>query len=123
MGVTSLGHLSHDIAVVCEVVSLLLGPHAVEWSKFYAGRQIEWIGWRVDLDSRRVSFGHRNYLKVLHGFLSFDAHKHVQGRHILRLASWASRYTTVLRVLSPFTSTLYSQVCLGAEESRRLHFT
>ena len=110
MGVTSLGHLSHDIAVVCEVVNLLLGPHAVQWSKFYAGRQIEWIGWRVDLDSRRVSFGHRNYLKVLHGFLSFDAHKHVQGRHILRLASWASRYTTVLRVLSPFTSTLYSQV-------------
>jgi hypothetical protein len=49
-------------------------------------------------------------LKVLHGFLSFDTSKHVQGRHILRLASWASRYTTVLRVLSPFTATLYSQI-------------
>ena len=110
MGVTSLDHLSHDIAVICEVVNLLLGPHAVEWSKFYAGRQIEWIGWRIDLDTRSVSFGHRNFLKVLHGFLSFDASKHVQGRHILRLASWASRYTTVLRVLSPFTSILYSQI-------------
>jgi hypothetical protein len=32
---------THDIAVICEVVNLLLGPHAVEWSKFYAGRQIE----------------------------------------------------------------------------------
>ena len=110
MGVTLCELLSHDIAAICEVVSLLLGPHAVEWSKWFAGRQIEWIGWHIDLDSRRVSFGRRNFLKVLHGFFSFNETKHVQGRHVLKLASWASRYTTVLRSLSPFTNILYSQV-------------
>lgn len=110
MGVTLYKHLSHDIAAICEVVSLLLGPHAVEWSKWFAGRQIEWIGWHIDLEHRRVSFGRRNFLKVLHGFFSFNETKHVQGRHVLKLASWASRYTTVLRSLSPFTKILYSQV-------------
>jgi len=109
-GVTSRHHLSHDVAAICEVVTLLLGPQAIEWGKWYTGRQIEWIGWRVDLDTRRVSFGRRNFLKVLHGFYAFDETKHVQGRYILKLASWASRYTTVLRSLSPFTTILYSQI-------------
>ena len=110
MGVTLLKYLSHDIAACCEVISLLLGPHAVEWSKWFAGRQIEWIGWNIDLDTRLVSFSRRNYLKVTHGFFSFDPASHVQGRHILKLASWASRYTIVLRSLSPFTTYLYSQI-------------
>lgn len=110
MGVTSRCHLSHDVAAICEVVTLLLGPHAIEWGKWYTGRQVEWIGWRVDLDTRRVSFGRRNFLKVLHGFFSFNETKYVQGRFVLKLASWASRYTTVLRSLSPFTSLLYSQI-------------
>lgn len=110
MACTLLEYLPHDIACICEVVSLLLGPHAIEWSKWFAGRRVEWIGWSIDLDSRRVSFARRNYLKVLHGFFSFDVNRHVQVRHLIKLASWASRYTTVLRTLTPFTSSLYSQV-------------
>lgn len=110
MACTLLEYLAHDVACICEVVSLLLGPHAIEWGKWFAGRQVEWIGWSIDLDTRRVSFARRNYLKVLHGFFSFDVDRHVQVRHLVKLASWASRYTTVLRTLTPFTSSLYSQV-------------
>jgi len=109
MIVTSLQHLAHDQAVISEIVTLLLGPHSIEWSKWYAGRQGEWIGWLIDLDTRCVSLGRRNLLKVLYGFFSFDTARHLQARHLLRLASWASRYTTVLRMLSPFTRCLYTQ--------------
>jgi len=109
MIVSALPHLAHDHAVVCEIVSLLLGPHSIEWTKFYSGRQGEWIGWLIDLDTRRVSLGKRNLLKVLYGFFSFDTAGHIQARHLLRLASWASRYTTVLRMLTPFTTFLYTQ--------------
>lgn len=109
MAVTTRQHLAHDQAVIAEIVTLLLGPHSIEWSKWYAGRQGEWIGWRIDLDTRRVSLGRRNLLKVLYGFFNFDTSRHIQARHLLRLASWASRYTTVLRMLAPFTTYLYTQ--------------
>ena len=109
MAVTTQQHLAHDQAVISEIVTLLLGPHGIEWSKWYAGRQGEWIGWLIDLDTRRVSLGRRNLLKVLYGFFNFDTSRHIQARHLLRLASWASRYTTVLRMLSPFTTYLYTQ--------------
>lgn len=109
MVVTTREHLAHDQAVIAEIVTLLLGPHSIEWSKWYAGRQGEWIGWQIDLDARRVSLGRRNLLKVLYGFFNFDTSRHIQARHLLRLASWASRYTTVLRMLSPFTTYLYTQ--------------
>lgn len=109
MAVTTRQHLAHDHAVISEIVTLLLGPHGIEWSKWYAGRQGEWIGWLIDLDTRRVSLGRRNLLKVLYGFFNFDTSRHIQARHLLRLASWASRYTTVLRMLTPFTTYLYTQ--------------
>lgn len=109
MVVTTQHHLAHDQAVITEIVTLLLGPHGIEWSKWYAGRQGEWIGWLIDLDTRRVSLGRRNLLKVLYGFFNFDTSRHIQARHLLRLASWASRYTTVLRMLSSFTTYLYTQ--------------
>jgi len=107
--VTLSSHLAHDQAVLCEVISLLLGPNAVEWAKFHAGRKNEWVGWEIDLDTRLVSLGRRNLLKVLYGFFSFDVNTHIQGRHLLKLASWASRYTTVLQMLTPFTNLLYAQ--------------
>ena len=64
----------------------------------------------MDLNTRLISIARRNLLKVLHGFFSFDAMKHVQVRHLLKLASWASRYSTVLRVLTPFSTALYTQI-------------
>ena len=107
--VTLSSYLAHDQAVLCEVISLLLGPNAVEWAKFHAGRKNEWVGWEIDLDTRLVSLGRRNLLKVLYGFFSFDVNTHIQGRHLLKLASWASRYTTVMQMLTPFTNLLYAQ--------------
>jgi hypothetical protein len=109
MAVTLSSHLGQDFAIICEVTTLLLGPHAVEWTKWYAGRQAEWIGWMIDLDTRTVSLGRKNLLKVLYGFFSFDTSRYIQGSHLLRLASYASRYTTVLQPLTPFTTLLYSQ--------------
>ena len=50
------------------------------------------------------------YLKVLYGFFSFNVGHHIQGRHVIKLTSWASRYTTVPRMLTPFTNALYHQI-------------
>ena len=109
MAVTMIQFLHHDIAAVCEVAELLLGPHAVEWTKWFYGRRLVMIGWEIDLDTRRVTISRRNFLKTLYGFFNTDVDARVKVRWANKLASWSARYTQVLRALQPCTVCLFHQ--------------
>ena len=110
MGVCLRSQLHHDICTICEVIELLLGPKAVEWKKWYFGRVLVMIGWKIDLDSRLVSLSRKNLMKVAYGFTITDLDKPVTVRWVTKLASWSSRYTQILRALHPCTVSLFSQV-------------
>ena len=108
MGVTLRQFLQHDMEVMDRVCKDLLGPMAIAADKWESGRRLTWIGWIVDLDQKRVTISRRNFLKTLYGFFSVDMER-VQVKDVERLASWASRYTTILRVMEPFSQALYAE--------------
>ena len=123
MAVTLSRYLHHDLATVCEVAESLLGPTAIEWKKFYYGRVMVALGWQIDLNSRRVTLSHRNFLKVVYGFYSIDISTKLKVRMLNKLASWSSRYTQILRALQPCTVSLYSQIAgmKNMEATMNLH--
>ena len=110
MGVCLRSQLHHDICTICEVVELLLGPSAVEWKKWFFGRVVVMIGWKIDLDTRLVSLSKKNLLKVAYGFTTTDVTAPVKVRWVTKLASWSSRYTQILRALHPCTVSLFAQI-------------
>ena len=109
-GICEKGAVGQQRSVVRAVAEGLLGPKALAMNKWETGRRVDYIGWEIDLDNRRVTLKRRNFLKVLHGFFAVDLDKPWSGRIVERLASWASRYTTVLRHLRPFTDDLYGEL-------------
>jgi hypothetical protein len=119
MCVTLKKYLYHDLAAVCEIAEMLLGPFAMEWKKFYAGRIMVTLGWQINLETRRVTLSYRNYLKVVYGFFYCDTTSRVKVRMVNKLASWSARYTQILRALQPCTVCLYSQIA-GMKNSEAL---
>jgi len=100
--------LLHDLTIMeKEIVELLLGSDSVANDKTKFGRALDWIGWSFDLDTFRVGVADKNYYKTLHGFLTVVADKPIQVRTLHTLASWASRYSLICPVLTPFSSYLY----------------
>jgi hypothetical protein len=111
VGVTLLKNLDHDKKVCYEVCEGLLGSKAVAKHKWESGRRLDVIGWTLDLDLMRVTIAKRNFLKTLYGFFAVNENKKVSVREIERLASWSSRYQTVLRHTRSLTTVLYAQIC------------
>ncbi len=99
--------LKSTVIGICEG---LLGPGAVALDKWDHGRCIDVLGWNIDLDKRRVSIANRNFLKVVCGFFNPSITKAATVHELERLASWSSRYTTVLRQAAPLTTVLYSEI-------------
>ena len=64
------------------------------------------IGYIIDLDIERVLIARKNYLATLHGFISVDLDGSMNLRTAQKLASWASRYGKICRVMRPFCGTL-----------------
>jgi hypothetical protein len=109
-GVSLRSEVEHDMRICKEVCEGLLGPKAMAEDKWECGRRIDFIGWSIDLDKQRVSIARRNFLKTLYGFFSVDETKAIPMREIERLASWSSRYQSVIRLARPLTTVLYSQI-------------
>jgi hypothetical protein len=110
MGVTLRCNLTHDRGVFQAVAEGLLGPRAIAIDKWESGRRLTWIGWVLDLATRQVTISRRNFLKTLYGFFTADPEGLFQVCEIERLASWSCRYSTVMRVMKPFTVCLYSEL-------------
>ena len=109
-GVSLKCKVEQDMRICKEVCEGLLGPKAMAEDKWECSRRIDFIGWSIDLDKQRVSIARRNFLKTLYGFFSVDETKAIPMREIERLASWSSRYQSVIRLARPLTTVLYSQI-------------
>ena len=109
MGITMRQHLQHDVSVMREVCEQLLGPLAIAEDKWEWGRRLTWIGWDIDLDRQRVTISRRNFMKTLFGIFSVNEDR-VQVRELEKVASWASRYSVILRVMDPFSKALYAEL-------------
>jgi len=72
MGVSRRRDAMSDIRIAGECSRELLGPGSVAEDKTESGRALDFLGWRVDLDTRRVSIAEHNVMKTFHSFMSVD---------------------------------------------------
>ncbi len=110
MGICLKQDLEHNIAVIRDVCTGLLGPDAIAEDKWAWGRRLDLIGWDIDLEHWHVSISRKNCTKLIYGFFAMDITLEIMIDLLKRLAAWASRYTTVLRQAAPLTSVLYGQL-------------
>jgi hypothetical protein len=108
MGICRRQDLQREMAAAKRVMRALLGDGAVAEDKDASGRAIDDIGYRMDLDARRVGISERNLYSAIHAFLTIDVDGEVTMLQMERAASLASRYSDIIRVLSPFSGALYA---------------
>jgi hypothetical protein len=109
LGVSPTHALRDDMDTAHRIMTDLLGPNAVASNKDECGRRLEWLGWDVDLDARTITVSARNLAKVMHCFFSFRMETRLPAEHVLRLATYASRLSTLHAFLRPFTLSLYRE--------------
>ena len=120
MGITTRSSIEFDMSATDRVVTGLLGPDAIAVEKDEHGRRLEWIGWDVDLDTRSVTLSHRNLLKTVYVFFSFDVNESVSRPHVEAMASLASRCSMLARQMRPYTKSLHDfAASFTAAHSRR----
>jgi hypothetical protein len=103
MGCAARTQLAADMRAAHEAITGLAGESAVATDKNESGRSLEFIGWQVCLDSRRVYLSERNLLKAAHAFFSFGLQEALSCAHLQRMASLASRISILCRFMRPFT--------------------
>lgn len=106
IGVGMESDISADLKLTRTVCTSLLGTNAVADDKTEVNRRIEVIGYVVDLDIQRVLIAKKNYLNALHDFISINLEGKMTLRTAQKLASWASRYGKICRVMRPFCGAL-----------------
>jgi hypothetical protein len=109
--------------LVGDFVQALLGPRALNINKDMVGRQIVWIGWGINLDLMNVSVSRKNLLKCIHGFYFLDLDKAVTIKMIEKLASWCSRYSIILQVLKPLSTTLHGEHIGWTKRNAKKHLS
>jgi hypothetical protein len=106
VGVGLADSVQADLVTTRRICTDLLGPMAIADDKTEQGRRIDIIGYTVDLDIRRVLIAEKNFLTALHGFSTVSLDSQVNIKTAQRLASWASRYGKICRVMRPFCGAL-----------------
>jgi hypothetical protein len=107
MGASPASHGTQDMTAVAGGVTGLMGPNSLAIKKNEAGRDLDWLGWRVDLDYRAVTISERNLLKTLHAFFDFNLTEQLTLQQVERMASLASRCSQLNRAMRPYTVALY----------------
>lgn len=107
MAVSLSGQVASDMKIVGDFVDALLGPNSLNTKKDVIGRQIDWIGWGINLDSMRVTVSRKNLMKCVHGFFFIDVEQAIAVKEIEKLASWSSRYSLILQSLKPLSAALH----------------
>ena len=116
IGVCMLHDLDDDQLRTRNTCTSLLGPTTVADDKTESGRRLDVIGYVVDLDTRRVLISRKNRLSTLHGFATIDLNGAMTLKMAQKLASWASRYGKICRVMRPFCGAL-NRLIAGRTES------
>ena len=84
-----------------------LGPSSVAAEKDKSGRQLDMIGWLIDLDTQLVTIFDKNFNKTLHAFFSFNIVEPVTLHQVQVMASLASRYTQINVLMKVHVGALY----------------
>jgi hypothetical protein len=108
MGVSHISKVQEDLALVNEFCVALMGDGAVALEKSISGRVLDFIGWRVNLNSRLITLNERNFHKLLYGFWSVDIHASLSVLTSRQLSGRAARYQVILRPLKMLTSILFA---------------
>jgi hypothetical protein len=88
----------------------LLGPQAIAKGKDEIGRQLDFIGWLVNLDTQSVTLSQRNLYKTIFAFFSFEVKGKVSCAQVETMASLASRCSQLFRPMRPYTKALYDAI-------------
>ena len=107
--VTLKKHLEQDMKSTEKVCIDLMGPNSIETSKSETGRTVTFIGFEIDLDEGLITISERNILRTLYGFLNIDIAAPIKVKTLQKLASWASRYSSICAYMKPFVSVLYAE--------------
>ena len=107
--VTLKKHLELDMKSTEKVCVDLMGPNSIETSKSETGRPITFIGFDIDLDKKLITISERNILRTLYGFLNINIAEPIKVKTLQKLASWASRYSSICAYMKPFVSVLYAE--------------
>ena len=86
----------------------LMGDGAVALEKSISGRVLDFIGWRVNVNSRLIILNERNFHKLLYGFWSVDIHASLSVLTLRQLSGRAAHYQVILRPLKMLTSILFA---------------
>jgi hypothetical protein len=117
MGVCMASEINHDMDIFRSISIQLLGDHAIAEDKWEIGRRLDWIGWSINLDTQQVTLARKNFMKTFYGFYTCNEYDTIKIEDIEKMASWASRYTLILRIMKPFTNSLYSEL-IGIKNRR-----
>ena len=109
-----------DMSRVDVEVRTLLGPSSVAAEKDKSGRQLDMIGWLIDLDTQLVTISDKNFNKTLHAFFSFNIVDPVTLHQVQVMASLASRYTQINVLMKVHVGALYQfQQSFPSHSARR----
>ena len=107
IGVSSTLFLPQDNNTVISYCEQLLGSQAIARDKSVHGRRLEAIGWVIDLDTETVSISNKNLLTFAFHLFNVDLNAKVSVQKLQQLASYSSRYSSILRCMKPFSQPLY----------------
>ena len=85
------------------------------------GRQLVWLGWWIDLDTRTVGMARPNLLRILYGFMLVADNVTTTVHTLESLGAWASRYSQVCSYRQPFTHAFFNE--LAGRRNRHCHIT
>ena len=108
MAVSPISSYLADSSKVDESVQHLLGDGSIAKQKSQCARQLEFLGWLFDLDTRTITLCDRNLHKFIHALFCFDTSRKVSIALIQRIASLASRTSLLSRHMRPYTHELHA---------------
>jgi len=109
-----------DMSRVAVEVRTLLDPSSVAAERDKSGRQLDMIGWLIDLDTQLVTISDKNFARTLHAFFSFNVVEPITVHQVQVMASLASRYTQINVLMKVHVGALYQfQQSLPSHSTRR----
>jgi hypothetical protein len=106
MGVSRTAHVARDMTATTHEMRALLDDNVCADDKDERGRALDNIGFRADLDARRVGIRLENLYSAFYAFFSLPIDGRVTEQAMERVASLASRYCLICRVMAPFSRPL-----------------
>eukprot|EP01034_Spumella_vulgaris_P025758 gene25758-32247_t len=101
------------------VINTLLGPSANNKKKEQVGRQMDMLGWFMNLDTMAVSISKHNMQKAIYVFFVSDINGRFTLQEVQRLASLACRYSELCPHMRPYVASLFSFIAEFKTGSRR----